>query len=237
MPSAYSVPLASDVLPDPETPTTATIRHSGMSTSKSTRLWWRTPRSTMARGSVAGGGEVAGRGRQGHAASAPGNNKSRSCAGMRPSCCIMPSWSAARRTVGRLLPPPPAREPYRAAKLWRASEATHTTGGVLPVEPGFRPTERAVRALPGRRCGGNASWPPGLGARQRLPDALEPVRSRQPIELGQSEGWNVRYAAAVVLTLTLLVGGPIAVGLQVGQCGADRSVDQHNAVAGVSHSS
>ena len=32
MPSAYSVPIANDVLPEPDTPTTATERHSGTST-------------------------------------------------------------------------------------------------------------------------------------------------------------------------------------------------------------
>src|ERR1700749_5059512 len=38
MPSAYKVPMASDVLPEPDTPTTATVRHSGTSTSTSRRL-------------------------------------------------------------------------------------------------------------------------------------------------------------------------------------------------------
>jgi hypothetical protein len=37
-PCAYSVPMASDVLPDPDTPTTATVRHNGTSTSTSRRL-------------------------------------------------------------------------------------------------------------------------------------------------------------------------------------------------------
>jgi hypothetical protein len=54
MPSAYSVPMASDVLPEPDTPTTATVRHSGTSTSMSWRLLWRAPRTAMAWGSVPG---------------------------------------------------------------------------------------------------------------------------------------------------------------------------------------
>jgi hypothetical protein len=37
-PSAHSVPRASDVLPDPDTPATATVRHSGTSASISRRL-------------------------------------------------------------------------------------------------------------------------------------------------------------------------------------------------------
>jgi len=32
-PSAYNVPIAGDVLPDPDTPTTATVLQSGTSTS------------------------------------------------------------------------------------------------------------------------------------------------------------------------------------------------------------
>src|SRR5712671_448934 len=53
MPSAYSVPMASHVLPDPDTPTTATVRHSGTSTSISSRLLCRAPRTaiTVGRGS------------------------------------------------------------------------------------------------------------------------------------------------------------------------------------------
>ena len=54
MPSAYSVPMASDVLPEPDTPTTATIRHSGTSTSTSRRLLWRAPRTPMTVGRVPG---------------------------------------------------------------------------------------------------------------------------------------------------------------------------------------
>src|SRR5215470_7577453 len=54
MPSAYSVPMASDVLPDPDTPTTATVRHSGTSTSTSRRLLCRAPRTPIAAGSVSG---------------------------------------------------------------------------------------------------------------------------------------------------------------------------------------
>src|ERR1700684_3515128 len=54
MPSAYSVPMASDVLPEPDTPTTATIRHSGTSTSTSRRLLWRAPRTPMTVGRVRG---------------------------------------------------------------------------------------------------------------------------------------------------------------------------------------
>src|SRR6266540_479280 len=54
MPSAYSVPMASDVLPDPDTPTTATVRHSGTSTSISRRLLCRAPRTPMTVGRVGG---------------------------------------------------------------------------------------------------------------------------------------------------------------------------------------
>ncbi len=54
MPSAYKVPIASDVLPDPDTPTTATVLHNGTSTSTSRRLLCRAPRTLMASGSVAG---------------------------------------------------------------------------------------------------------------------------------------------------------------------------------------
>ena len=56
MPSAYSVPMASDVLPDPDTPTTATVRHNGTSTSISRRLLCRAPRTPMALGKVPGTG-------------------------------------------------------------------------------------------------------------------------------------------------------------------------------------
>jgi hypothetical protein len=56
MPSAYSVPIARDVLPDPDTPTTATVRHSGTSTSTSLRLLCRAPRTPMTVGSVPGTG-------------------------------------------------------------------------------------------------------------------------------------------------------------------------------------
>ena len=59
MPSAYKVPMASDVLPDPDTPTTATERHSGTSTSMSRRLLWRAPRTPMVVGSVPGTGRSA----------------------------------------------------------------------------------------------------------------------------------------------------------------------------------
>src|SRR5712671_2505502 len=56
MPSAYSVPMASDVLPDPDTPTTATVCHSGTSTSMSFRLLCRAPRTPMTLGKVPGTG-------------------------------------------------------------------------------------------------------------------------------------------------------------------------------------
>src|SRR5580658_7336062 len=56
MPSAYSVPMASDVLPDPDTPTTATVRHSGTSTSMSCRLLCLAPRTPMTVGKVPGTG-------------------------------------------------------------------------------------------------------------------------------------------------------------------------------------
>src|SRR5262252_10019241 len=75
MPSAYSVPMASDVLPDPDTPTTATVRHSGTSTSTSRRLLCRAPRTPMTVGRVPGTGTSA--------AVIPGN--------LRPSasgCCL-----------------------------------------------------------------------------------------------------------------------------------------------------
>src|SRR5579859_2895689 len=48
--------MASEVLPDPDTPTTATVRHSGTSTSISRRLLRRAPRTLMAAGSVCGTG-------------------------------------------------------------------------------------------------------------------------------------------------------------------------------------
>src|SRR5260370_7272057 len=48
--------MASDVFPDPDTPTTATIRHSGTSTSISRRLLCRAPRTPMTAGSVPGTG-------------------------------------------------------------------------------------------------------------------------------------------------------------------------------------
>src|SRR5580693_10000005 len=54
MPSAYRVPMASDVLPDPDTPTTATVRHSGTSTSMSCRLLCLAPRTPMTVGRVSG---------------------------------------------------------------------------------------------------------------------------------------------------------------------------------------
>jgi len=60
MPSAYSVPMASDVLPDPDTPATATVRHSGTSTSMSCRLLCRAPCTPMTLGSVSGTGISAG---------------------------------------------------------------------------------------------------------------------------------------------------------------------------------
>src|SRR6185437_14739276 len=48
--------MASDVLPEPDTPTTATVRHSGTSTSISRRLLCRAPRTLMAAGRVSGTG-------------------------------------------------------------------------------------------------------------------------------------------------------------------------------------
>ncbi len=54
MPSAYSVPIASDVFPDPETPTTATVCHSGTSTSMLFKLLWRAPRTPMTAGKILG---------------------------------------------------------------------------------------------------------------------------------------------------------------------------------------
>src|SRR5689334_18854662 len=47
--------MASDDLPDPETPTTATIRHSGTSTSTFCRLLCRAPRTPITLGRVPGG--------------------------------------------------------------------------------------------------------------------------------------------------------------------------------------
>src|ERR1700683_339124 len=46
--------MASDVLPDPDTPTTATVRHSGTSTSTSCRLLCRAPRTSMTAGRGSG---------------------------------------------------------------------------------------------------------------------------------------------------------------------------------------
>src|SRR5580700_5250201 len=46
--------MASDVLPDPDTPTTATVRQSGTSTSTSRRLLCRAPRTPMTAGKVSG---------------------------------------------------------------------------------------------------------------------------------------------------------------------------------------
>src|SRR6266487_1311454 len=54
MPSAYKVPMASDVLPDQDTPTTATVRHNGTSTSMSCRLLCRAPRTPMTVGRAPG---------------------------------------------------------------------------------------------------------------------------------------------------------------------------------------
>src|SRR5690242_7219066 len=48
--------MASDVLPEPDTPTTATVRHSGTSTSMSRRLLCRAPRTPMTVGRVSGTG-------------------------------------------------------------------------------------------------------------------------------------------------------------------------------------
>src|SRR6201997_3022040 len=51
--------MANDVLPDPDTPTTATVRHSGTSTSMSRRLLCRAPRTPMTAGRVPGTGIAA----------------------------------------------------------------------------------------------------------------------------------------------------------------------------------
>ena len=51
-PSAHSAPMASDVLPDPDTPATATVRHSGTSASTSRRLSCRAARTPMTAGKV-----------------------------------------------------------------------------------------------------------------------------------------------------------------------------------------
>src|ERR1700751_5981690 len=48
--------MASEVLPAPDTPTTATVRHSGTSTSISRRLLCRAPRTAMTAGRVPGTG-------------------------------------------------------------------------------------------------------------------------------------------------------------------------------------
>jgi hypothetical protein len=48
--------MASDVLPEPDTPTTATFRHSGTSTSISRRLLCRAPRTPMTAGREPGTG-------------------------------------------------------------------------------------------------------------------------------------------------------------------------------------
>ena len=39
--------IANEVFPDPETPTTTTVRHKGTSTSMFRRLLWRAPRTVM----------------------------------------------------------------------------------------------------------------------------------------------------------------------------------------------
>src|SRR5690242_9477708 len=68
--------MASDVLPDPDTPTTATIRHSGTSTSTSRRLLCRAPRTAMTAGRVPGTGSspavIPGTLRPGPASAGPG---------------------------------------------------------------------------------------------------------------------------------------------------------------------
>src|SRR6202020_3026061 len=52
--------MASDVLPDPETPTTATVRHSGTSTSILCKLLCRAPRTRITVGRVPGSGRSSG---------------------------------------------------------------------------------------------------------------------------------------------------------------------------------
>ena len=93
MPSAYSVPMASDVLPDPDTPTTATVRHSGTSTSISRRLLCRAPRTPMTVGRVPGTGISP--------AAIPGNLR----AAMAVLRGAMPQGSA-RATAGQALARP-----------------------------------------------------------------------------------------------------------------------------------
>jgi hypothetical protein len=70
-PSAYSVPVASDVLPDPDTPVTATVRHGGTSTSTSRRLSCRAPRTPMTAGKVSRHRNITSRQAQAGACPAP----------------------------------------------------------------------------------------------------------------------------------------------------------------------
>jgi hypothetical protein len=53
-----SVPIASDVLPDPDTPAIATVRHSGTPASTSRKLLCRTPRTPVTGGEVPSTGIV-----------------------------------------------------------------------------------------------------------------------------------------------------------------------------------
>ena len=83
MPSANRVPMASELLPEPETPATATTHHRGTSTSRSRRLLCRTPRASIAAGSRASRS----------AAALPGVERN-----MRVMLCAAPSPIPSRST-------------------------------------------------------------------------------------------------------------------------------------------
>src|SRR6266852_615173 len=95
MPSAYSVPMASDVLPDPDTPTTATTRHSGTSTSTSRRLLCRAPRTAMTVGRVPGTGISP--------AAIPGTLRPPARARTGAACAGPGAWSSGVDRAGRAL--------------------------------------------------------------------------------------------------------------------------------------
>src|SRR5712692_12029850 len=129
--------MASDVLPDPDTPTTATIRHSGTSTSMSRRLLCRAPRTPMTTGRVSGTGKSA--------AAIPGTLRRD---GMIANVVVERSLACPGRRTGRRSPDPgdagsPARPPP-----W-------------PHGPGTRPVHDPDQRAPRRHDAGRV---PGDGA-------------------------------------------------------------------------
>src|SRR5215831_7915506 len=160
MPSAYNVPMASDVLPDPDTPTTATVRHSGTSTSMSCRLLCRAARTPMTVGRVPGTGTSA--------AVIPGN--------LRPSasgCCLGVKGAvevkrgADQRQVGQCLGEVPLLRSGAADLLGVQAEVVAVGEHLLERQP------RLVQA-------------PGAGERLDVPEracregafgAAQPVRA------------------------------------------------------------